>query len=62
MKNSKKKLNESADVTKKQLTGILNTKERNNEAERKWGSLWFSLAAAGGGEAELREGLVGFAK
>lgn len=43
---------------KKQLTGIFNTKERNSEAERKRGSLWFSLAGPRGGDAELRKGLA----
>lgn len=57
-KNSKNELNESAEVTEKQLTGILNTKERNNEAKRKRASLWFSPAGVGGGDVALREGLA----
>ena len=36
----------------------MNTKERNNERGEKMGFLWFSLAGAGGGDAELRNGLV----
>lgn len=41
---------------KQQLPGILNTKKRKNEAERKWSFLRFRLAGAGGGTAAWRRG------
>lgn len=50
VKKTKNELHDWAGVTKKQLPRILNTKEKKNEAERKLGSSWFSLAEVGGGD------------